>query len=95
MTAKDIIKFISGKWSFDSNQVHTHTWHDKEDCLPLIENKIEAYAKQKSIEFAEWSEEKYFKCYGVWWRRYANPVETKGITTAELFTIWNEGKGKQ
>ena len=32
----EIIDTINKYWTFDSNQCHTHTWHDKQDCLEII-----------------------------------------------------------
>lgn len=31
-----IIDMVDRYWSFDKNQCHTHTWHDKQDCLKAL-----------------------------------------------------------
>lgn len=36
-----IIEIINRYWSFDAQQHHTHTWHDKQDCIKeIMELKI-------------------------------------------------------
>jgi len=35
-TKQQLIDIINKYWSFDNNQVHTHTWHDKQDCIREI-----------------------------------------------------------
>lgn len=31
-----LIKLINLYWTFDDNQRHTHSWHDKQDCIEQI-----------------------------------------------------------
>jgi hypothetical protein len=38
--APDFINIVDKHWSFDENQCHTHTWHDKQDCLKELEKFI-------------------------------------------------------
>jgi len=32
----DVIKIIDNHWRFDNNQSHTHTWHDKQNCIEAL-----------------------------------------------------------
>lgn len=36
-------KKVRTRWTFDNNQRHTHTWHDKEDTCTEIEEALAAY----------------------------------------------------
>ena len=36
----DFIKIVDKYWSFDDNQCHTHTWHDKQDCLKELSDHL-------------------------------------------------------
>jgi hypothetical protein len=37
---KELIELIDKYWSFDNTQCHTHTWHDKQDCIEAIEKLL-------------------------------------------------------
>ena len=32
------IDLLNKYWTFDNDQQHTHSWHDKNECMKLIEN---------------------------------------------------------
>ena len=32
----DAITTVDHYWSFDEHQMHTHSWHSKQDCLGLL-----------------------------------------------------------
>ena len=31
--------FVNRCWTFDNGQMHTHSWHDKQDCLEVIRKR--------------------------------------------------------
>lgn len=55
---KAVVSIINRHWSFDPNQVHTHSWHGKQDCLEEIRAYFKSYIggqmtqREKAIEQA-------------------------------------------
>jgi hypothetical protein len=58
MIQEDIIKIIDSYWGFDESQRHTHTWHDKQDCIERIKEELpkllEKYMRQNTMKFNHW-----------------------------------------
>lgn len=40
-----LIKLINLYWTFDDNQRHTHSWHDKQDCIKQIRTHFHITSK--------------------------------------------------
>lgn len=40
ITKKEIIDIVDRYWKFDEYQQHAASWHDKQDCLKELENKL-------------------------------------------------------
>jgi len=44
---KDIRELVDKYWSFDNNQIHTHSWHDKQDCLEQIDLYLASHSTEQ------------------------------------------------
>ncbi len=38
-------EMVLERWSFNNDQRHTHTWHDREDCAKVIRDALAKYAE--------------------------------------------------
>lgn len=43
---KKVLTIIDKYWTFDSFQCHSHTWHDKQDCIQELQKLDDEIAKE-------------------------------------------------
>lgn len=64
-----ILNIINKFWTFDNQQQHTHSWHEKQDCIKEI-NEIPDDSDLSDEEIKKLAKEHYGKYLG-----YTPPME--------------------
>lgn len=42
---QECIEIVDAAWTFSDTQQHTHTWHDREDCLERLRALLEGVTR--------------------------------------------------
>ena len=43
---EEALKLVRDYWTFDNHQHHTHTWHDREECMAKIAKALSSTPKE-------------------------------------------------